>query len=45
MGYQSEAQLEKNLLTQLTKISYSTVTIPDYEDNCFKLNEDHILVS
>lgn len=31
MGYQSEAQLEKNLLTQLTQIGYSAVTIPDYE--------------
>lgn len=31
MGYQSEAQLEKSLLTQLTKIGYSVVSIPDYE--------------
>ena len=31
MSYQSEAQLEKNLLTQLTKIGYSAVTIQDYE--------------
>lgn len=31
MGYQSEAQLEKNLLTQLTQIGYSSVAIPDYE--------------
>lgn len=31
MGYQSEAQLEKNLLTQLSNIGYSAVKIPDYE--------------
>ena len=44
MSYQSEAQLEKNLLTQLTKIG-SAVTIPDQKHNCFKLNEDDTLVS
>lgn len=31
MRYQSEAQLEKNLLIRLTQIGYSAVSIPDYE--------------